>query len=310
MGWNDLILFVVVFGSVAVAVFFPAVGVPFQPYLLYFMMLLLFLSFLTIDFRALLDRSPTSLTRLALLVVLKLVVLPTGLYGIALLAKPEYALPVLLVSGISTGVVAPFVGALVRADIPQILRMVIVTSLLVPFSLPVLAKILAGSTMYIPLSLMIRLLAIVIFVPMAGVLLLRRMWPGLPERIAQRQFPVSLMLFATINFGVFSRYSDFFFQEPGQLAVSIGIAYILAIVYYAVGFAITPGRPPAERLAWGVSLALMNNVLVIVFSSEFFGPLCPTLAAMYMFPFFTMIVPLRLYANRVQASGSPEGKPA
>ncbi len=37
----------------------------------------------------------------------------------------------------------------------------------------------------------------------------------------------------------------------------------------------------------------MNNVLVIVFSSRFFGPLSPTLAAMYMFPFYTLIVPAK-----------------
>jgi BASS family bile acid:Na+ symporter len=47
---NDLILFLVIFGSAATAVFFPDTGVIFQPYLLYFMMLLLFLSFLNIDF--------------------------------------------------------------------------------------------------------------------------------------------------------------------------------------------------------------------------------------------------------------------
>jgi hypothetical protein len=35
----------------------------------------------------------------------------------------------------------------------------------------------------------------------------------------------------------------------------------------------------------------MNNVLVIVFSSEFFTPLEPTVAAMYMIPFFGLILP-------------------
>jgi hypothetical protein len=52
MGLNDLILFAVVFGSIGAAVMFPEAGTLFQPFLLYFMMLFLFLSFLKIDFRA------------------------------------------------------------------------------------------------------------------------------------------------------------------------------------------------------------------------------------------------------------------
>jgi len=41
-------------------------------------------------------------------------------------------------------------------------------------------------------------------------------------------------------------------------------------------------------------MTFLNNVLVLVFSSQFFGPMAATLAAMYMFPFFAMIIPIRL----------------
>jgi BASS family bile acid:Na+ symporter len=34
---------------------------------------------------------------------------------------------------------------------------------------------------------------------------------------------------------------------------------------------------------------------VIVFSAEFFTPLEPTVAAMYMIPFFGLILPMRAY---------------
>jgi len=44
----------------------------------------------------------------------------------------------------------------------------------------------------------------------------------------------------------------------------------------------------------------MNNVLVIVFASEFFGPLEPTVAAMYMIPFFGLILPIRGYSRITQ----------
>jgi BASS family bile acid:Na+ symporter len=52
-----------------------------------------------------------------------------------------------------------------------------------------------------------------------------------------------------------------------------------------------------NQLAGVISLANMNSVLIIVFASQFFGPLEATLAAMYHFPFFGLILPLKLYRS-------------
>lgn len=51
-------------------------------------------------------------------------------------------------------------------------------------------------------------------------------------------------------------------------------------------------------MAGAVMLGNMNNVLVIVFSSRFFGPVEPLVAAMYTIPFFAIVIPLRYYYRR------------
>jgi len=297
---RDLALFSVIFGSAGLAIAMPDLGIPFQPYILYFMMFQLFLSFLKIDFTALLDTSLPGLLRLGSLAAVKLIALPAVLYWIADWIVPDYAVPVLLLSGISTGVVAPFIAWLIGAEIAPVLRMVIATSVIVPFSLPCLVKLLAGSEVAIPIAPMIRMLAMVIFTPLVAVAVLRRCAPSFSARLNERQYPIALASFGLINLGVFSKYSLFFFQNPGQLFVAVGIAYVLSALYYVTGFVFSWGRDVSDRLATGVSLAVMNNVLVIVFSSQFFGPLSPTLAAMYMFPFFTMIVPVKFLRDRTR----------
>lgn len=304
MSLKDGLLFAVVFASMALAVVVPSTGVPLQPYILHLLMALLFLSFLRIDFRALLDSSLSSLGRLSALAVVKLLVLPALLYRITYLISPDFALPVMLLAGISTGVVAPFIGSLVQADITQVLRMVIVTSCLVPFTLPALVELLGGAHLTIPLGDMVRLLAYAIFTPALAALAMRYFWPALPERIARRQFVVSLALFALVNLGVFSKYSSFIYAHPGEVASCLFVAYLLSVVFYGCGFIIGRGWTFSHRLAAGVSLAVINNVLVIVFSSQFFGPLAPTLAAMYMFPFYTMIVPVKIFAGMVFSNAS------
>src|SRR5512139_3113310 len=102
MSLNDLILFTVIFGSTALAVLFPYLGTGFEPYILYFMMCVLFLSFMKIDFQVLLDTSAAALIRLGRLTAIKLIVLPALLYLVASVLLPDYAVPILLLSGIST----------------------------------------------------------------------------------------------------------------------------------------------------------------------------------------------------------------
>ncbi|MGO9116141.1 MAG: bile acid:sodium symporter family protein [Desulfomonilaceae bacterium] len=306
MGLNDLILLVVIFGSAFLAVVFPDLWVIFQPYPVYIMMFLLFLSFMKIDFGVLLDTSPTAMLGLGKLVLIKLIILPVALYWLCLWIIPDYAVPVLLVSGISTGVVAPFMATLVNAEVSQVARMTVITSILVPLSLPGLVKLLVGADISIPFGLMVRMLALVIFIPIIAVLFMRRFLPGVLHAIDGQRFPLSLVAFATINFGVFSQYSSFFYQNAGQILVAVALAHVLSVIYYVTGFVVTPKEKQADRLAAGVSLAMVNNILVIVFSSGFFGPLCPTLAAMYVFPFFTMIIPVKLVLNYTGLLSTPK----
>ena len=298
MRLNDMLLFIVVCASVTFAILKPELCRPLQPYPLYLMMSLLFLSFLRINFDSLLDTSRRSFVELGSLVFVKLIALPAALYWITLYLSPDFALPVLLLSGISTGVVAPFLANMCDTDIAPTLRMVVATSLLTPFTLPALVEALAGSQANIPVTPMIAMLATVVFVPLGLVALARRAIPEALEKFGGFQFPVSLMLFALINMAVFSKYSRYFYQNWETLLVAIGISYALALVYYAAGFISVRSNAPGARLSGGISMAIVNNVLVIVFSSEFFGPLAPTLAAVYMFPFFSLMAPLKLLSSR------------
>jgi BASS family bile acid:Na+ symporter len=100
--------------------------------------------------------------------------------------------------------------------------------------------------------------------------------------------------------GVFGKYSFYFRQRPGKVAETLIVAFVLSAVYHIVGFMVTWGRRKEDRLAGAISLAYMNNVLIVVFSSQFFGPLSPTLAAVYILPFFTMIVPARIVGNLIR----------
>jgi BASS family bile acid:Na+ symporter len=294
---QDLILLLVIFVSILTGVLLPQIGSLFQPFVLYLMMLLLFLSFLAIKMDTVYLALKNAAGTIALLAVVKTIVLPIGVYFLFKILCPSYALAALLLSGISTGVVAPFIANVVKANSPLVLVVVVITSLLAPFTLPAIIKLLLARSVDISLFAMIRTLCLVVFIPIFAVETLRRFKPALIDGLMRRQFPVSLVIFFMINMGVFSQYANFFCQKPVTVLTALAIAVILSGIYLLAGILSLPLASLENQLAGVISLANMNSVLIIVFASQFFGPLEATLAAMYHFPFFGLILPLKLYRS-------------
>jgi BASS family bile acid:Na+ symporter len=295
---KDILLLVTVFGSLGLALAWPGLGAPLAPLLTVFLISLLFLSFLQLDPPTVWSSWKNHGLTLLLMGFIKLAVLPLVLYFPFCWFWPEYALPVLLLTGISTGVVAPFISGLVGAQTSLVLGLVVLTSLAAPFSLPLLVKLLAGEELRLSFMAMFRVLALIIFLPAFLALAAKKTSPVFTDRISRVRYPLSLVFFALINLAVFSRYQDFFQARPRELLNAILIAYLLSIIFHGVGWGLSWGQEVSLRLAQAVSLAYVNNILVVVFSARFFGPLSPTLAAMYLLPFFTLIVPLRILGER------------
>jgi BASS family bile acid:Na+ symporter len=175
--------------------------------------------------------------------------------------------------------------------------MTVASSLLVPFTLPPLVALLFGQTMEISVLAMMRLLALVVFVPVVVSELLKWLSPGAVHSIQARQYPLSLVLFAVTNLGVFSQYADFFFQQPAALLSAVAAAFVLGGIHLVAGIVVAWRWEVADQLAAIISLWGMNKILVIVFSSQFFSPLEPTVAAVYTIPFYALVVPARAYRN-------------
>ena len=294
---RDLILLIVIYSSLLAGIFLPKAGEIFQAFPLYCMMALLFLSFLSISLS---DISKTLRSKgvvIGVFLFIRMILLPAAVFLVFSALWPGYSLSALLLTGISTGVVAPFISTLLQANTPLVLVMVVCSSLLVPFTLPPMVDLLCGRTMELSVWAMMRLLLMVVFVPVPLAHLLKRLSSAAVEMLRRYQFLISLVMFAVTNMGIFSKYSNFFYQEPMTIVLATVVAFVLAALYLLAGLLVSWGRPVEDQVGAVICLGIMNNVLVLVFSSQFFTPIEPTVAAMYMIPFFALIVPLRAYRS-------------
>ncbi|ABA87831.1 membrane protein, putative [Syntrophotalea carbinolica DSM 2380] len=290
---KDAILLLTSYGTMALGIFLPQLAQPLRHAPVTFVMVLLLLSFLAIDMRGLLTHALKAPLATAGLLAVKAVLLPLLVYLLFHLVWPTYELAGMLVAGASTAVLAPFFANLFGADIVLTAAVVILSSLLLPFSLPPLVGILAGKSMDVGIAPMVRMLALMIFVPAILGRGCAKWMPRTTQWLLGNSYPLSLLAVGITNLGVFSRYSGFFLENPQRAleAMAAGGVMVACLMVLAVWY----GRrlPLGLRSTSLVCLLFPNYILILAFSCQFFGPVEATFAATYSVPFFLQLLFIR-----------------
>ena len=132
---KDIVLLLVVFSSMAAGVTWPGETRFLGAYLSWILMGLLFLAFLKVVPPSIWETLRRYPSKLAMLIMTKLILLPCIIYLVMAKVIPAYALGMLLLAGVSTGLSASFFAGLVGASIPLVLAMTVLTTLLLPVTL-------------------------------------------------------------------------------------------------------------------------------------------------------------------------------
>ncbi|HYA82206.1 MAG TPA: arsenic resistance protein, partial [Candidatus Bathyarchaeia archaeon] len=222
----------------AIGVFLPQFSKVFAPYLLIWLGALLFLNLMQLEASDLASAFVRP-KNIVLLSLIKLVALPLVLYASTLVIYPSLALSVLLLSGISTGLGAPFVANFIGSNFKLIVGLIIVTSLAVPFVLPPIVHLLVGSHFSIPLAQMIVLLAAALFTPFLAGWATKKFSTKAAEYVSKNSLYFSIVLIMLINMAVFPKISIYFFESPLFVIEMTLIAFLLFSIYGTVGYTLT-----------------------------------------------------------------------
>jgi len=160
---------------------------------------------------------------------MKVIIIPVTMYLVTSQVSPKHALSVLLLSGISTGLGAPFVTNYVGGKLSIIVGMVIVTSFAVPFILPMLVYVLFNTEFSIPIFDMILLLVVSLVFPLVTSGFIKKYLPKLATEIKKSSLPLSIILMDMINFAIFSNFSIYFYFESSFIIFTTVIFTILFI---------------------------------------------------------------------------------
>ena len=297
-----IILAISILISTICGILFPSTGELFSPYLLVILGLLLFLNLIQLDFQDLMSTFQRPKIILILSIV-KVIILPVTMYFVTNQIFPKYALSVLLLSGISTGLGAPFVANYVGGRLSTIVGMVIITSLMVPFILPPLVYVLYNTEFSIPLFDMILLLVISLLVPLLGSGIIKKYLPKLATTINNSSLPLSIILMDLINFTIFSKFSSYFYLELPFVIYTTILAFVLfagfAVTGYLILYLINKDSSMKDKISGLIAISYVNNILVTVFAQQFFGSQVAALAAFYNMPYYIGIIFLKIFYSKL-----------
>ena len=286
--------------SMLSGIIFPAIGQIFSPYLLVFLGGLLFLNLLKLDTRDLITTF-TKPKMLLILSILKLIILPSLMYSISYVIVSAMALPVVLLSGISTGLGAPFVVNFVGGRLPIVVGLIISTSIAVPFILPTLVYLLFRTTFSIPILDMMLLLTFALFVPLALGLIIKRYSPRLARIAEKNSLSASIGLMVLINFAMFASYSSYFITNQIFVLQTTFMSFLLYGAYGLIGYLFVifayKNSTINERISGFIAMTYINNILVVVFAQQFFSPEVAALSAFYNIPYYIGMLVLKKWSS-------------
>jgi len=304
-----LVLSFSILASTISGIIFPSLGEFFSPYILVILGLLLFLNLIQLNFQDLIStfKKPKFLL---ILCIMKVLVIPVTMYFVTNQIYPKYALSVLLLSGISTGLGAPFVTNYVGGRLSIVVGMVIVTSLVVPFILPALVYLLYNTEFSIPVFDMILLLVISLIVPLIGSGIIKKYLPKIATSINKSSLPLSIILMALINLAIFSKFSDYFYLEFTFVTTTTVIAFALFAIFAITGYLImnlnNRGTSMKYKISGLIAISYVNNILVTVFAQQFFGSQVAALAAFYNVPYYIGIIFLKILYSKILRTKNDE----
>lgn len=211
---------------------------------------------------------------LAVTSIFMLVVLPFALFIPALPFGQDWAVALLILGAMPTGMTIALVAEFFGGKTSLALVVTTVTSLLAPFSIPLVTKIALGEAVPIPVLQMFWSLFLTIVAPFMLAMLMKRAAPKFVERRDTLFRNISVVAFGLLIAGIIANTSS---GDPisitlRDILILCGATVWLGVLTWAAYF-ITPWRARSERVTVALCMLYMNNTLALFVADKFFSPL-------------------------------------
>lgn len=224
---------------------------------------------------------------------------PILLYKLFSIWDAHFALAVLLLSAMPAGNSAPFLTDVMGGNTSLAMSITILTSLIAPFTIPLLFHFLVGPEIAIDHWGLFYDTASMIFIPLILSMILKRLVPRLIRRILPVFSTINILLLFLIVVVSFGSQKAILLANPLDLLWDLLLMYVVFIIVHIIGFLISWKQDKPDRVAIIIERSYMNNGLAIVLAAAAFPPSILILMVISEIPWSTTLFPLRWVFRRM-----------
>ena len=295
MTWYDFVkkYFGLIFLTGLILGFFiPKVFLSLNEAVLPILGIIIFVSFLTIDYGEFFKTLKYFHLPAAVFIGAKSLV-PAALYFAAAGIDTDVALALLLLTATPPGMITPALTDLIRGDTAFVLALVVVSAFIAPFYLPFFIGLVAGAHLELDTVGMMITLAELIFIPFFASLPARRFGKRIIRRTEPMHGAVSILLLFLVLVGIGARGSGYITAHPRYALFALAVAVPLCALLVAVGYFGFPFLSKPRRMGLAVAIPYMNLGLSVGIALKFFSTRVLLICVLYQLPVILLPVILR-----------------
>jgi len=287
--WVCLIL-AVVFG-----LFVPSLFSPFQDWILYVIMGMLFLLFIKVDIKDMVQHIRNPLLILYI-VIFNMVLMPIVIYFIFHgRLDQETVMGLVLLTALPCGVSSAAFTDIMEGHTSLTLVIILLTTLLAPFTIPFIFWVLYNANLDLDYFGLLKNLLMIIMVPAAASQFSKHLFESYAIR-AQKYVNIFVVLLTAFMVAtILAVYADYILTHLRQsiplLAILYFVFFLLQIASYFSVFWLKKG----EKVAVSNSAIIMNNMLGVVLAMAFFSPKIVMLIVLSILPWNTVLIIFHWY---------------
>jgi bile acid:Na+ symporter, BASS family len=256
------------------------------------LMVMLFLVFLKTDLVQILTQIK-DYRLMAYLACLYMFVIPVALFLILDLFSRELATGILLLMAMPAAVSAATLTDIVKGNIALASGITIITSILAPFTVPLLFRLVSYENLSIDTSEIFTDLVVLVFIPLVLSQLLKKIIPGTINKGKNKITSVNILIIFILIYTAMGSQRELILSGSVSLLWQLITLYLIFILLHVAGYFIGFNQDKESRIAITIGTAYKNNGMAIVLAALHFEPSVLVLMVLSEFPWNTLLAPFR-----------------
>ena len=227
------------------------------------------------------------------LVCAYMIIIPVLFFFAIDLFNHKLAIGILLLTAMPAAVSLPALADIVKGNTALSTSITIVTSIIAPFTIPILFGLLNFDNLAINPWQIFKDLTIIIFVPMLLSQVIRKFFTKTIHKTKHLFTSINILLLSIMVYIVMGSIRDVVIVDSMDIIMQVVFLYIIFSLLHVIGYLLAYKQNNQNKITISIGAAYMNNSMAIVLAAKYFDPYILVLMALSALPWTTMLAPFR-----------------